>query len=348
MTGWTNNDRPPVPQGVSGAAREGRGVMPRTGGERSGAPSLLAGIFFCALGGAVASSTLSFVGPAFVGYGYLSVAPTGSLRSRVSCLAATLVPAAALALAGGVSTVVSAVAACLVAVAVCELVAARRLTPGALCATVAVAALALIGADELVALASGTTLSAGIESLLDAYRQQLVDLTGAADQVGAVFAVLGLLWPVAYVMAATASCVSSLVGALVASRAANGTVARPPRLADFDLPLWVVAVFVASVAGIALALSVDGAVSQVALALSANVAMSVRIALAVQGLAVVAWVARDKGLGPVGTVLVCAAALYLEVQFVVLTIAGLVDVWANFRHLTRGASPSDADQSMQD
>ncbi|WP_417229001.1 hypothetical protein [Thermophilibacter sp.] len=352
MAGWTNNDRPPVPQGAVGAARGERGIVPcpqdEHRGEKNGVPSLPAGMFFCALGGAVASSALSFVGPAFVGYGYLSVAPAGGLRARVACAVAALVPAVALSLSSGVSVTLAAVVACLVVLAVCELTAARRLTPGAVCAVVGVAALALIGADELAARASGTTLAAGMDALLDAYRQELGALVGAAGQVQAVLSVVGLLWPVAYVIAAAASCASASLGALVAARRSGGALARPPRLAEFDLPLWVVAVFVASVAGIALALSVDGPVSQVALAVSANVAMSVRFALAVQGLAVLSWVVRDKGLGPVGSALAAAVALYLEVQFVVLTIAGLVDVWANFRHLARGGAPDVADQSMQD
>ena len=140
---------------------------------------------------------------------------------------------------------------------------------------------------------------------------------------------------------------TALGAALVASRSSSD-VARLPRLADFDLPLWVVAVLVASVAGIAFAVSVDGSASQVALALSANVAMAVRFALAAQGLAVLVWLARGKGLGPFTSTLMGVVALYLEVQFVVLTIAGLVDVWANFRHLDRGVRPGATGATMQD
>ena len=350
MAGWTNNDRPPVPQGITGSAQEGRGIVPRTPGqdERRGAPSLPVGAVLCALGGAVASSTLSFVGPGLVSYGYLSVAPRGGIRARVVCLASMLVPAAVVGMLAGVSMAASAVVACLMALAVCELTASHRLTSGALCAVVGAGALALLGADELVALANGTTLSADVRSLVDALQQQLGDaLVGSSAQLGAVWAAVELLWPVAYVMAALGSCVSALGAALVASRSSSD-VARLPRLADFDLPLWVVAVLVASVAGIAFAVSVDGSASQVALALSANVAMAVRFALAAQGLAVLVWLARGKGLGPFTSTLMGVVALYLEVQFVVLTIAGLVDVWANFRHLDRGVRPGATGATMQD
>lgn len=351
MASWADNRRPPAPQGVTGTAREDRGIVPGSSGrgEKHDVLSVPAGMFFCALGGAVASSTLSFVGPAIASYGYLPVASQRSLPARIACLAAMLVPAIALGSASGASTVATAVIATLTVLVVCELTVARRLTPGALCATVGLASVALLAADELVALASGTTLSASIQASLDVYRQQVDELlVGAADQVEAVFAALGLLWPVAYVMTALGLCVSALVGASVASAHPSGSVARPPRLVDFDLPLWVVAVFVASIAGLALAVSVDGPASQVALAVSANVAMAVRFAFAAQGLAVVAWSVRKKGLGSVASTLVGVVALYLEVQFVVLTIVGLVDVWANLRHLKRGGSTDVAEQTMQD
>ena len=350
MAGLTDNERPPAPQGVTGSAQEGRGIVPRAQGqeERRGTPSLPVGVLLCALGGALASSTLSFVGPGLASYGYLSVAPRGGLRARVACLASMLVPAVAVGMLSGVSMAASAVVACLAALAVCELAASHRLTPGALCAVVGLGALALLGADELVALANGTTLSADVRSLVDALRQQLGEsLVGSSAQLGVVWAAIELLWPVAYVMAAMGSCVSALVGALVASRSSFDVV-RLPRLADFDLPLWVVAVLVASVAGIAFALSVDGSASQVALAISANVAMAVRFALAAQGLAVLVWLVRAKGLGPFTSTLMGVVALYLEVQFVVLTIAGLVDVWANFRHLDRGVRPGATGATMQD
>lgn len=350
MAGWTNNDRPPAPQGVTGSAHEGGDIVPSTPGqgEKRSALSLPMGALLCALGGAVASSTLSFVGPGLVGYGYLSVAPRGGATARVVCLVSTLVPAVALGMLTGFSMAASAVVACVVALAVCELTAARRLTPGALCAVVGLAAVALLGTDELVAIASGTTLSADVRALLDALQQQLGDTIAATAQVGVIRAAVELLWPVAYVMAALCSCVAALVGALVASSGADSDVARPPRLADFDLPLWVVAVLVASVAGIAVAVSVDGTLSRLALAVSANVAMAVRFALAVQGLAVLAWLVRGRGFGPFTSALMGAVALCLEVQFVVLTIAGLIDVWANFRHLDRGGRPGAVGASMQD
>lgn len=352
MSGWTDNDRPPAPQGVAGSPREGRGFMPHDGsrGEKGNNFPLPAAMLLCALGGVVTSSALSFVGPAMVGYGYLPAAARGGIRARACCLAATLVAAAAMGLTAGASTALTALVSCLVALAAGELVVARRMTAGALCAIVALGAAGMLGADEAVALSNGTTVSADVQATLDSVFGSIVGLTGvAAAQAQTIRDLIGLLWPVTYVMAAIVPCVSSLVGMALSSSHGGDAAPRLPRFVDFDLPLWVVAVFVASVAGFAVSVTADGTVSQVALAISANVAMAVRFALAAQGLAVLVWLVRSRGFGPVGTTLAGVVALYLEVQFVVLTIAGLVDVWANFRHLTRGEEPDDAaGTSMQD
>ena len=67
-----------------------------------------------------------------------------------------------------------------------------------------------------------------------------------------------------------------------------------------------------------------------------NVILAVRFALAAQGLAVLSWVIREKKPSGLMAALAVIAALYLEVQFIVMSIVGLVDVWRNFRHLERG------------
>jgi len=44
----------------------------------------------------------------------------------------------------------------------------------------------------------------------------------------------------------------------------------------------------------------------------------------------------QKKIGPFAMVFLTLLAVYLELQFYVMTIVGLVDVWRNFRHLPRG------------
>lgn len=352
MPSWTDNNRPPIPQGMAGGAREERGIVPHDGGkgEKDGGLPLPAGVLMCALGGLVASTALSVVAPAMIAYAYLAVVSHEGARGRACCLAASLAGAVVMGLATSIATALSAVVACLVTAALCELVLARRLTAGALCAVAFVGAAALLGTDEAVAISNGTSVSEGISALLDYYFDSAAALGGTASaQLQAVRDVVEMLWPFAYVVAAIIQCLSALVGTQLVSHGPNGAdVPRPLRLVDFDLPLWVVAVFVASVAGLAVALTVDGAVSEIALVVSANVAMAIRCALATQGLAVLIWFVRDKGASTFTRTFVGALVLYLEVQFVILSIVGLIDVWANFRHLARGGTPSSPADPVQD
>ncbi len=357
MSTWPNSDRPPVPEGArggsAGPSQTGRGIVPlRSGAGRTPqALSSSAGLFFCALGGAVASSTLSVLAPALVAYGVISVAASSeSAYRRIACVPASIVPAVALSLTTGVTALVGAVIACLVALAVGEAIVRTRLTPGFACVACALAALCQMGADAAFAAASGTTLSQSVTALLDAYQAQLgAQGSVFAAQMRAVRSVISVMWPTAYVVAALGLYLSALLGAgLATGKAKEGSVPRAPRLVDYDLPLWVVAVLVAGAAGLSFALTTEGAASRAALVVSANVVMALRFAFAAQGLAVLSWFVREKHVGPVATALAGALALYLEMQFVVLTVAGLVDVWANLRHLPRGAAPAETGSAQQD
>ena len=42
------------------------------------------------------------------------------------------------------------------------------------------------------------------------------------------------------------------------------------------------------------------------------------------------------------------AALYLEMQFIVMSIVGLVDVWSDIRHFNRGKTVTVQDNARQD
>lgn len=355
MSSWPKSDRPPVPDGAdgttAGSPQAGRGIVPFEGGSGK-APRALsapAGLFFCALGGAVASSTMSVLAPALVAYGVVSVGSSASGARRLACVPAALVPAVALSLTAGVSTLVAAVLACLMALAAGEAALRGRLTPGFACVACAVCALGQIGADAAFAAASGTTLTQSLKALLDVYEAQLGSAgIQLASQMQVVRDVLAIMWPTAYVVAAIALYLSALLGAgLAVGRAEKDRVPRIPRLDEYDLPLWVVAVLVVGAAGLAFGLTTELGASRPVLMVSANLVMALRFAFAAQGIAVLSWFVREKHVGPFASALAGAAALYLEMQFVVLTIAGLVDVWANLRHLPRGAAPADETGSAQ-
>lgn len=362
MSGWFNNGLSPRPQGA-GEVREpdekGRGgIVPfgSSAGEKSNerrpALSVASGLLFCVLGGAVAASGLPLVAPALVAYGFVCCAVAGGLRERALAVVAALASAVALSVPDGIAAVATPVVVCLAALVTAGLLVREKMTPGVGCVVVAGATLAQLGAESLAALSQGTTLSASMMALFDAYLQQLGGASSfdLAAQMGAVKALLSVLWPAAYVVVALAAFLVAHVGVWIAAPRAGARAPKLPRMADYDLPLWVVAVFVLAVAALAVTLTVPAASSQALLMASANVVVAVRFALAAQGLAVLAWLVQRRHMAGLGTVLLGMAALYLEFQFFVLTLVGLVDVWANFRHLQRGEKPGqdEAKTARQD
>lgn len=354
MNSWSQSDRPPVPTGATGGpagdGREQRAIVPAGGGRPTRSLSAPAGLFFCALGGAVASSSIPAVAPALVAYGCASVfATTRSTPTRAASVFAALVPAVALSVTAGPAAVAGALIACAVAFAVAGAALLGRVTPGFAAVVCALAAFGQMGVDAAVAAAHGTTLGASVSALVDVYASQLGSQGAAmAATMDAVQALMAVMWPTAYVIAALGLYLSGLLGTHLAAAQAKEGVVRPGRLADYDLPLWVVAVLVAAAAGLAFALTTSGDAARVALVVSANVVMALRFALAVQGLAVLSWFLRGRQVGPVASALAWGLALYLETQFVVLSLVGLVDVWANLRHLPRGARTDETDNAGQD
>lgn len=341
MSGRPTNDLPTPPQGTgrSELSSEKRGIVPAAApqGGRQGL-SLPAGIALCALGGMVATSTFSLLGPVFLAYGYLVVARGGDGRVRALGALAAVATAVVLSFSLGASAVVSSVVSCLVAVIACEALLAGRLTPGLGCVVVGAAALCSIGADSIIASAQGTTIKETVMEALDVIESSLDGPTIAVGTVvSGIRAAMSVLWPFSYVLASFGSYLFATIGMGMAT--GRGTEEGPvvPRLVTYDLPLWVVGALVVSAAGLAVGITVEGALPHAVLVVSANLIMALRLAFAAQGLAVLVWLLDSKGLSPLVKGLVGALALYLEVQFVVMTIVGLVDVWANFRHLPRGA-----------
>ena len=102
----------------------------------------------------------------------------------------------------------------------------------------------------------------------------------------------------------------------------------------FDVPLWLVAVFIvalACLAGWVMAAGVPEGVGVVAL----NIILCLRLVFFLQGFAVMLSLMDSHGWGAVPRVLVISTALLIEMSLSVVCVLGLVDVWANFRKLAR-------------
>lgn len=341
MGAWSNNGRPATGDGRFEDA-DRRGIVPTDGGDDGRlARALPKALIVCAIGGALSATSTAVLAPALVAYGLALSAACGGMRGLVPGAALVAAAATAVSIPLGMASLASAVITGLSGLVVAGAFWAGRLTTGGSILAVAAISAAHLGADAVFSALNGTTLSATMMSLIDAYKQAFLEASpAAADQIESVASLIELFWPVTYVAVGFAEGASAHVGLRLAKAPLGERGRQVPSLDAYDVPLWVVALLVATTAALAVALTVPAA-PQALLTVSANMAMTLRFAFAVQGLAVLAWFMRSKGMGPLPKVLLGALALYLEVQFVVLTVAGVFDVWANFRHLGRGGSDEE-------
>ena len=343
MGAWSNNDRPATGNGRFEDA-DRRGIVPTGDGDDGRlARALPKALIVCAIGGALSATSTAVLAPALVAYGLALSAACGGMRGLVpgAALVAAAAAAAAVSVPLGMASLASAVITGLSGLVVAGAFWAGRLTTGGSILAVAAISAAHLGADAVFSALNGTTLSATMASLIDAYKQAFLEASpAAAVQIESVASLIELFWPVTYVAVGFAEGASAHVGLRLAKAPLGERGRQVPSLDAYDVPLWIVAHLVATTAALAVALTVPAA-PQALLTVSANMAMTLRFAFAVQGLAVLAWFMRSKGMGPLPKVLLGALALYLEVQFVVLTVAGVFDVWANFRHLGRGGSDEE-------
>lgn len=335
MDRQTDSGLPPVPGGAL-APKGKRGEVP-----------VPVGYLFCVLGG-LASTASPLAAALFVGFGMTVASAARPVWARALGTVAFVVPTLVMGLMLDTSSLVSALVACClgaaVAIAACE----GRATAGALCALVGTATLVRLGADALLAAGQGTTLVSSMDSLMSSYLQQLGDLSGATEQVAIAQQILRVVWPFTYTVPALGEVLLAVVGCHIASSHMGERSAELPRFAEFDLPLWVVAVFVGSLVGLAVVLTAGSDTTSLPFMVVANVILAARLAFAAQGLAVLSWVIQKRRLSGLMAALAVIAALYLEMQFIVMSIVGLLDVWADFRHLGRGKQVTVQDNAKQD
>lgn len=350
----SDNGCPPTPSGMGGVRRgtpEGHGsLMPLGSPQSTRRPSLSApfGVVYCALGGVIASSSMPVVAPALLGYGLLSALSGDRLSWKVAAPVAALAVAVAFSAPYGVSAVTSALLTCLASFVVAGVCVRGRMTPGVGCVLAAGMTLAHLGAEAVLASLAGTSLPAVMQGVIETFLQGLeLSSVDGVIQLQVLNTLLDVLWPMAYVLMGVSEVVLSVVGVWLAVSRQEEAKAKVPRLSEFDLPLWVVGILVAGIAVLAVQLTTPSLASSGIIMVSANVVLGLRFALALQGLGVLTWFAHTR-ISSMTRVLLYMLALYLEMQFFVLTAVGLVDVWVNFRHLQRGSDPDAPDSTKQD
>lgn len=212
---------------------------------------------------------------------------------------------------------------------------------------VVVVATALSMAVDAFALAKlglslDTAMCAMLEEMTRTYAGQGVE---ANLMVATVTPVFETIWPIVYVTSALLNVAVAGLGSLMGGvpQVRPGTRMSPadaqahiPHVSQFDAPMWAVGLLALSVLGIAVS-TLPFSQSQLVETVSVTLLLSVRYIFTVQGLGVLFGVLDRWRMGCFTRAIVVAFAVSLETMFV-LSIIGLVDVWANFRKLPRDGS----------
>lgn len=308
---------------------------------------MLLACILCAVGG-FSAGFFSPIACLLVGFGALAAGAGKNVGVRALVAAGTLVFAGIGGAVLGGDAVPDALIACVLALALAETALRGKMTPTVAIVAAIAATAAHIGVAEAFAVAQKTTLASSFAGLLDG-NKELLAVVGIDNGTWQTLKwAMGLLWPAVFATSTMFELLCSCAGSVFAAARLQFSEVKVPQLGNFDLPLWVVAIFVASVAGIAVWATQPALSSDVLLAISGNALLTVRYALAVQGFAVLVRLMRERNTPAFALVLAILAAIYLEAQFIVMSIVGLLDVWANFRHLPRGEEEGPQETAEQD
>lgn len=305
-------------------------------------PSVPSGVVWMLIG-CIASLTLPFLGVAVMAYGAREMVEAKSTRGFLLACAAGLV-FVAVGFAADFAYGVSLAAELLCVLGIVWCMCNRHATVLGVSVVIMVVALFSIGVEMALAISAGSSLDGVVEGLtavMTAAAQQTAGAGIAADMlVQQMQPILKAIWPFIYVGAAAMDALAAGVGSYLMHVRTEGA-ARFPSIAAFDMPLWPVGILAASIVGLGVA-SAGFPGSDVVLSVSATLLLSVRIIFAIQGFGVAIATADRMRFGCLGRFMLIFLSVQLEVMFFLLSIIGLIDVWANFRKLPRGDSGSKA------
>lgn len=303
-------------------------------------PKEMSGALWFALG-SFASFVIPFFGVVMMGYGARELLEArGSRGFLFAVVEGIVITAVALFANSGMGMLLVGEVLCVLGVVWC--MRNHAATLAGICAVVVATALVNIGIEAAVATAAGSSLSQVVDGLLAYMVSVAQDAAGTGIQaeliVRQIAPVLKALWPFTYVASAGMDALAAGIGSYLMYVWTSG-IPRVPAIAAFDMPMWPVGVLIASILGLSASLSgFPGA--EVLLSVSVTALMSVRFIFAIQGFAVVLTFANRFRFGCLGRTLLLVLSIWLETMFFIVSIVGLIDVWANFRKLTRGFQES--------
>lgn len=303
-------------------------------------PKEMSGALWFALG-SFASFVIPFFGVVMMGYGARELLEARGPRGFLFAVAEGIViTAVALFANSGMGMLLVGEVLCVLGVVWC--MRNHAATLAGICTVIVATALVNIGIEAAVATAAGSSLSQVVDGLLAYMVSVAQDAAGTGIQaeliVRQIAPVLKALWPFTYVASAGMDALAAGIGSYLMYVRTSG-IPRVPAIAAFDMPMWPVGVLIASILGLSASLSgFPGA--EVLLSASVTALMSVRFIFAIQGFAVVLTFANRFRFGCLGRTLLLVLSIWLETMFFIVSIVGLIDVWANFRKLTRGSQES--------
>lgn len=303
-------------------------------------PKEMSGALWFALG-SFTSFVIPFFGVVMMGYGARELLEAHGSRGFLFAVAEGIViTAVALFANSGMGMLLVGEVLCVLGVVWC--MRNHAATLAGICAVIVATALVNIGIEAAVATAAGSSLSQVVDGLLAYMVSVAQDAAGTGIQaeliVRQIAPVLKALWPFTYVASAGMDALAAGIGSYLMYVRTSG-IPRVPAIVAFDMPMWPVGVLIASILGLSASLSgFPGA--EVLLSVSVTALMSVRFIFAIQGFAVVLTFANRFRFGCLGRTLLLVLSIWLETMFFIVSIVGLIDVWANFRKLTRGPQES--------
>lgn len=303
-------------------------------------PKEMSGALWFALG-SFTSFVIPFFGVVMMGYGARELLEARGSRGFLFAVAEGIVITAVTLFANsGMGMLLVGEVLCVLGVVWC--MRNHAATLAGICAVIVATALVNIGIEAAVATAAGSSLSQVVDGLLAYMVSVAQDAAGTGIQaeliVRQIAPVLKALWPFTYVASAGMDALAAGIGSYLMYVRTSG-IPRVPAIVAFDMPMWPVGVLIASILGLSASLSgFPGA--EVLLSVSVTALMSVRFIFAIQGFAVVLTFANRFRFGCLGRTLLLVLSIWLETMFFIVSIVGLIDVWANFRKLTRGPQES--------
>lgn len=303
-------------------------------------PKEMSGALWFALG-SFTSFVIPFFGVVMMGYGARELLEARGSRGFLFAVAEGIViTAVALFANSGMGMLLVGEVLCVLGVVWC--MRNHAATLAGICAVIVATALVNIGIEAAVATAAGSSLSQVVDGLLAYMVSVAQDAAGTGIQaeliVRQIAPVLKALWPFTYVASAGMDALAAGIGSYLMYVRTSG-IPRVPAIVAFDMPMWPVGVLIASILGLSASLSgFPGA--EVLLSVSVTALMSVRFIFAIQGFAVVLTFANRFRFGCLGRTLLLVLSIWLETMFFIVSIVGLIDIWANFRKLTRGPQES--------